>query len=222
MKKFIIISILSFVLFVFISIVSEAATETVLFNTSFGFGSKNSTEVMKLQNFLSSQGFLKVAPTGNYFNLTKKAVRAFQVSQGIQSTGYLGPVTRASINKIIAMQTTSTKVIPATISIKSVSSFDNGLAASVVLSNSKIIRWQTSNYPEGVGVNINLLRKVSDTPDTYKLIRTIAKDTPNDGQEKWIPRSGEDGDDIYIEATCSSTYQFNQGCTFFGTPIKVN
>ncbi len=111
--------------------------------------------------------------------------------------------------------------VPASVSTESVVNA-NGDTASVVLSGAKIITWQTSGYPANAGVNINLLRKVSDSPRQFAVVRILATDTVNDGQETWTPQSGENTNDLYIEVTCSSTYQFAGGCSLSTEPIKVN
>jgi len=187
------------------------------FNTSLKYGMTNSVEVTLLQNFLINQGFLRVAATGNFLSLTRQAVMDFQVSQGIINTGYFGPLTRAAANKILFAQNNNTSKV----SITSVTKSSSGLA-SIILANERLINWQTSNYPSGVGVDINLIRKTSNTPESFSLVRKIAVNTPNDGQEKWTPQSGEIGDDMYIEVVCSSTYKFTEGCQLGGKPIKVN
>ncbi len=53
-----------------------------------------------LQNFLEAKGFLTIPKgiaTGYYGALTKKAVQAYQKAHGINTTGYIGPKTRAAI-----------------------------------------------------------------------------------------------------------------------------
>ena len=108
---------------------------------------------------------------------------------------------------------------PATVSTLSVSNVTS--PALAVLAGTQVINWKTSNYPANVGVNINLIRKISDSPTEFTLVRTLATDTLNDGEESWIPQSGEDTDDLFIEVICSSTYQFNSGCSLSSDPIKV-
>jgi len=222
MKKFITISILSFFLLTLVSVVVSEAAATASFNVSMGVGSTNKTEVTKLQNFLINQGLLKATPNGNFGPQTKKAVYAFQVNQNIKNpNGYVGPMTHAAINKIVESGAT-VAMNPSTVSIKSITSTGNNLGASALMSNSKTIRWETSNYPSNIGVNINLLKKTSDTPVTFSLIKTIVKDTVNDGEEKWIPKTEEINNNTYVEVTCSSSYQFTQGCTLVNTsPLKV-
>lgn len=60
----------------------------------------NANSVSILQSFLYKNGYLTVAPTGYFGNLTLSAVRAFQTAKGINSTGYVGPITRAKIKNI--------------------------------------------------------------------------------------------------------------------------
>ncbi len=111
----------------------------------------------------------------------------------------------------------------ATVSIESVSDLNTDLTAAATLSGGKVVTWKTSDYPKDAGVNINLIRKTGDSPVTYVLVRTIAEDTPNDGEEKWTLNQGENTNDLYLEITCSTTYQFQNGCKISsGEPIKVN
>lgn len=74
-----------------------------------------SPEVTELQDFLQNQGILKVAPTG-YFGLkTLSAVKTYQASKGISPTGFVGPITRKSINselEVIVSSSTLEDSIP--------------------------------------------------------------------------------------------------------------
>ncbi len=220
MQKF--IAILAFVLVTTLGVVSSAQANTT-FDVSLGYGSANTTEVFKLQNFLFDLGYLRVSPTGAYLSLTQKAVAEFQASEGVSPTsGYFGPLTRAVANeKILAMSETSSPVNKASVSAVSVRN-TTGSTASVFLANSKNITWQTSDYPANAGVNINLLRKTNDNPQTFVLVRSIVKDTANDGTETWIPQNGETSGDLYIEVTCSNTYNFVGGCQLSGQPARAN
>lgn len=81
----------------------------VTLTTNFVFASidtnlkynQNNQEVYELQDFLNDQGFLTVAPTGYFGLLTLKAVKAYQVSQNLPSTGFVGPMTREKINAVL-------------------------------------------------------------------------------------------------------------------------
>ena len=74
------------------------------------------------------------------------------------------------------------------------------------------IRWTSSNYPAGVGVNINLLRQVSTNPSRFEFVKTIKKDAANDGQEVWTPVVGDNGNNLVIQVSCSSSFVFVDGC----------
>lgn len=201
---------------VFVALLLPSLADAAQFEVPLGPGASNpKAEVTKLQQFLFQKGFLKVAPTGNYLSLTIQAVKDFQQSQNIETTGFFGPLSRAAANKVFAGA-----VVPSGISSFTVSPLEG--AAGAFLSDSKEIKWQTKDYPAAVGVNINLLRKVSTNPESFELVRQIAKDTPNDGYELWV-KTAQDGNtsDLYIEVTCSTTYKFEGECRFLGKAIKV-
>lgn len=216
MRKAFNIMVLSLVFVIALPILAHAQSAT--FEVSLKYGMENSPEVIKLQNFLVGQGVLQSSfVTGNYFSLTQKAVVDFQKSQGIDATGYFGPLSRAAANKIVLAKGGSSGA--ASISSISIQNANSG-AASVFLSNEKVINWRSSDYPSGKGVNINLIRKVSDSPKSFVLVKTIAANTPNDGQERWTPGSKETTDDLYVEITCTAE-ALAQGCKTIGEPAKV-
>lgn len=212
---------LSLVLALFAGVAGAQSTPT--FNVSLGSGSTQKEEVLKLQNFLHSLGYLKVQPTGIYLSLTAKAVADFQSAQGITpASGYFGPLTRAVANKILAGGTPSAAPSAPKSEIKIESITDELGTAAAVLSKGKTVKWKTTNYPTGAGVNINLLRKVSDSPLSFSLVRVISTSTADDGTETWIPQTGENTNDLFIEITCSSTFKFASGCQFSTGPVKIN
>lgn len=108
----------------------------------------------------------------------------------------------------------------ATVSLKSIA--NDTSSASAVLAGTKIIAWQTKNYPNNIGVDINLIRKISDNPKQFEIVRNIAKDTLNDGVEVWSPKNDEYTKDLYVEVTCSGTYQFVDGCSLSGEVLPIN
>ena len=57
--------------------------------------------VTVLQNFLRSAGYLNSESSGYFGSLTLKAVKDYQKANGISAYGYVGPITRASINPAI-------------------------------------------------------------------------------------------------------------------------
>lgn len=87
-----------------ISVHVEAASVACT-NLSYGlrYGASDSNtdgEVSALQEYLASQGFLDSEPTGYFGGLTLRAVKSLQSSVGIESTGFVGPLTRAKIREL--------------------------------------------------------------------------------------------------------------------------
>ena len=70
------------------------------FATDLYYGLKANSDVVRLQNFLISKGYLASGlNTGNYLSLTVTAVKAYQAAKGITPVaGYFGPKTRAAVN----------------------------------------------------------------------------------------------------------------------------
>lgn len=102
MKKFILI-----LLFVFLTGTARASFERDLY-----FGLKNDSEVTKLQEFLQSQNLYTGPITGNFFSLTREAVKKFQGKEGITPPlGYFGPLTRVRANSLLTSSKTKEEQI---------------------------------------------------------------------------------------------------------------
>jgi peptidoglycan hydrolase-like protein with peptidoglycan-binding domain len=76
-----------------------------LVSTSFASIDKNlkygqrDLEVTELQEFLIDKGLLKTTPSNFFGLLTLKAVKAYQTSVGVSSTGFVGALTRKKLTK---------------------------------------------------------------------------------------------------------------------------
>ncbi len=210
-------TLLIFALFLTFGAFSTVQAEE--FNISLHYGSTQKAEVLKLQNFLYNLGYLKVTPTGKYFGVTQKAVADFQRAEGVSpTTGIFGPLTRAAATGKSIGVSVQVNAPAATIQMQAVLNTNN--AGTAILSNAKVINWQTTNYPANIGVNINLLRKISDNPNQFVVVKNLYNDTLNDGQETWIPENGERTTDLYIEVVCLTTFNFKNGCKS-SNPIKI-
>ncbi len=79
-----------------------SACADILVNLAYGTKDTyvNGNAVSMLQDFLNSNGFLTVNPTGYFGRATLAAVKSFQTANGISGTGYVGPITRAKIKAI--------------------------------------------------------------------------------------------------------------------------
>lgn len=82
-----------------IPVISFAAIDA---NLKYGM---RGTEVQELQEFLIARGFLKGTATGNFYSLTLSAVKNYQTVHTIPATGYVGVMTRGSINKELLTET---------------------------------------------------------------------------------------------------------------------
>lgn len=68
--------------------------------TTYLYPGLTSSEVTKLQTFLSQKGFFSGSATGFYGALTKAAVISFQKAHGLDQIGVVGPATRAALNAL--------------------------------------------------------------------------------------------------------------------------
>ena len=72
------------------------------FTTNLAYGLRDSLEVRYLQQFLRDQGYFTEEVTGNFFNVTRQAVKDFQAAQNISpAAGFFGPLTRGAVNQIL-------------------------------------------------------------------------------------------------------------------------
>ncbi len=97
-----------------VAFVAVAATSAsaATFTRSLTVGSTGA-DVTALQTWLNSKGYLTVAPTGYFGNLTKAAVAAFQTANGITpAAGYFGPISQAKWEAVAAGSTGSTSTVP--------------------------------------------------------------------------------------------------------------
>ena len=73
------------------------------FDVNLKYGDKGSN-VSELQEFLVDQGYLNYQITGNFYALTLKAVKAFQLANNLPSTGYFGILSRGVANSILDIE----------------------------------------------------------------------------------------------------------------------
>lgn len=110
---------------------------------------------------------------------------------------------------------------PSNLAVSVISIDKNDGLAAVFSANSRTIKWITNDSSRNTKVNINLVKKVSGDPIQYDLVRTIVRNTDNDGQYAWNPFVGELGQGYYIEVTCGENYTEGE-CVVSGNPIEVN
>lgn len=72
--------------------------ERELFSNNLGFGMRHD-DVAELQRHLQDDRFFNGPVTGFFGEITREAVREFQLAHGIPTTGFVGPLTRAELNR---------------------------------------------------------------------------------------------------------------------------
>lgn len=85
-----------FFVFLFLLLMPSFISASIDQNLYYGMVRNNS--VKELQQFLISKGFLTGQATGNFYSLTLSAVKKYQKSINLNGTGYVGPLTRQTIN----------------------------------------------------------------------------------------------------------------------------
>ncbi len=214
-----------------VTLVFPVTTSAVTFDKTLSYGTLNSPDVVKLQQFLTERGFFSEEATGNYLALTRSAVMAFQVSVGVDATGFFGPLTMAAANKNMStasspepVATLSYQVPVAQVSGLKVANTQNAqsaAASSALLKNTKTVSWETAFYPDSVGIDIHILRKISESPAQYEFVRDLVTNTPNDGMYTWTPTAADLKEKkLYVEIACSDSHEFVNGCGNGGAPLK--
>lgn len=70
------------------------------FNKNLRFGMKD-PDVLKLQEFLTDEELYTGPITGNFFSLTLRAVKAFQIREKLVASGYFNAITRTRANTLL-------------------------------------------------------------------------------------------------------------------------
>lgn len=84
---------------------------TTQFTRTLRVGSRGD-DVTLLQTFLLQNSYMSASPSGYFGQLTKAGVKAFQIANGLEPVGFVGPATRAKLNAILSGGTTTTETHP--------------------------------------------------------------------------------------------------------------
>lgn len=81
------------------------------FDQNVKYGSTGQS-VIDVQQFLKHEGYFSYDVTGNFYGITKQAVKDFQTANNLPSTGYFGPLSRGVANGILATESSQTTTTP--------------------------------------------------------------------------------------------------------------
>ena len=104
MKKII---VLLFISLLFVPFFVSAAIDQNLY-----YGLTKNNKVIELQQYLIEKGFFLGKATGNFYSLTLNAVKQYQASKNINTTGYVGVLTRQAINTDLSGVNPLTPITP--------------------------------------------------------------------------------------------------------------
>ena len=83
----------------------------------------------------------------------------------------------------------------------------NGLSnRNVNVGQTQKVLW-SSNGINSNTVSVNLIKKVSDNPATYALVRTISVSKINNGSATWVPAASDVGNGLSLEIGCTPSTQ---------------
>jgi len=91
---------------------------------------------------------------------------------------------------------------------------------AVTIGQPQTVTW-TSGNGQPSKVTINIIRKVSDNPASYELVRTIASDTANDGKAVWIPNEDDAGFNVSLEVACGDSNEACEAADSVSAPLAV-
>ncbi|MEK7646733.1 MAG: hypothetical protein AAB381_03525 [Patescibacteria group bacterium] len=79
-------------------------------------------------------------------------------------------------------------------------------ASSVEVGDLQKIGWTSDKYTPAT-IAVNIIRKVSDNPARYELVRTVTSATENDGSAVWVPAKADVGANTFVEVGCTVSAQ---------------
>lgn len=158
------------------------------FDTNLSYGSTGS-DVSALQEFLVTQHVL--APqyvTGNFYSLTLAAVKSFQTAESISPiSGYVGPITRETINSILASEVSTSEENAATttepVDLSATTTVPAYTPPQVIYVpvSTPVPQTNTQTFGDTQTQKIPLTSSCTDTPT----LSTIATSTEYSGNVSW-------------------------------------
>lgn len=188
-----------------------ASAQSVAFSSEIGVGAQG-TEVTSLQTWLENNGYYSGPVTGYYGALTQAGVKNYQSANGISATGYVGPLTLASLNAK-ASGSSSTTVSANSSEIASLQAQLNALLAEIqAIESGTTNTVTTTSVPVGASVSLetnmgtgvtgSLGVTTGTSPYTYSITRypsngTITSFNSQTGAFTYTPNSNYSGSDTF-------------------------
>lgn len=107
------------------------------FTKNLWYGLSNS-DVKNLQDFLSQKGYMNYKSTGYFGSMTSSAVKLFQKEIGVIQTGFVGPLTRGAINKMLTISSIKGEYFEGVVDSYSTGCYVDG-ECSITVSGRKIV-----------------------------------------------------------------------------------
>ena len=111
--------------------------------------------------------------------------------------------TAVLIGANVTHQTSQQSVSSSSIASLSLTNLSGG---TVDVGQIQHVNWTADNYAAPT-VSVNVIRKVSDNPARYELVRTVASAKSNNGSAVWVPAKTDAGTDVLIQVGCAVTSQ---------------
>ncbi len=169
----------------FVTKVLNDTTESVVVTINLRYRNYGD-QVIALQNILIKQGHLTSQATGYFGVLTLKAVKDFQRANEITPTGFVGPLTRAALERVVGNPSFPVaKKFEGTVTGYSTGCFSDGIC-SISVDGKKIITT--------IGRSQEILGKVLGIPDFSAIENNIG------AHAKVYAKKVEDGYTLYGDA----------------------
>lgn len=191
-------------------------------NHNLYYGLTNNQEVKELQQFLIDKAIYTGRATGNFFSLTLAAVKKYQKSIGLNGTGFVGSLTRTSINKELAskLQVSGDQITPSptppsvVIGTPIIFITYPKVGATLVKGRTYIISWTSQNIPTSLTATIRLYRGNLSPSGSISAVITIATDVSiAAGQLSWTIPNNE----VIYEGQYNVAISYNIGDQYYFT-----
>ena len=174
------------------------------------------TQVTTLQTVLIQHGYMAGEPTGYFGAITLKAVKEFQKAHGIIPIGFVGPITRAVFNKMIATSSTTSvnvaELFEGTVTAFSTACFADG-ECSITVDGKKVVTT--------IGWSQMIVGKVKGLQDFGSIENNIGAHAKVYAKKTDTGYTLYGSEDYYVEITPSTSSKLTEGSTPSGSSSNL-